>query len=152
MYYKMISMDSHETWAPAVGEEANVGAPPLKIKDLQFIHPIWGAFSPCEGLSATFLLMEAIFRHVGAFFAIFSRYGDLFAIFPLIGGLFSMWGAFFGLPPPHPTIISVSTHGPCYDINLNVIFVEMSLPLLRKFISVDRDRSMIQQHINCTHI
>ena len=32
MYYKIISMDSHETWAPAVGEESNVGAAQARVQ------------------------------------------------------------------------------------------------------------------------
>ena len=73
-------MDSHETWAPAVGGggKRRRCPPPLKImkiKDLQLIHPYMDFFSPCEGLSATCLLMEAIFHHVGAFLLLFSPYG-----------------------------------------------------------------------------
>ena len=62
---------------PQWGEEANVDAapPPLKnheSKKIATYSSLWGAFSSCEGLSATILLMEALFRHVGALFAIFS--------------------------------------------------------------------------------
>ena len=58
---------------PQWGEEANVGAappPPLKNhenKGFSTYSSLWGAFSLCEGLSATFSLMEARFRYVGAF-------------------------------------------------------------------------------------
>ena len=56
--------------APNGGEEANVGAAPLKNyenKRFATYSSLWGAFSLCKGLSATFLLMETLFRHVGAF-------------------------------------------------------------------------------------
>ena len=95
---------------PQWGEEANVGAAPLKNyenKGFAIYSSLWGAFSPCEGLSATF------FRHVGAFFATFFT---LWEAFLRCGGLF--WLA------PHPTKISASTHEPCHDINLKVKFVE----------------------------
>ena len=106
--------------------------PPMKNhenKRFATYSSLWGAFSSCEGLSATFLLMETHFRHVGAFLLLFSPYGMwAFLLFcSPYKGFFSLWGAFLGLPlppPPHPTKFSASTHGPCHDINLNVKFVE----------------------------
>ena len=85
---------------PHWGEEATVGASPLKkYKNKRFAtySSLWGAFSLCEGISATFLLMETPFRHVEAFFAMWA-----FLLFcSPYRGIFSMWGAFLGLPP-HP--------------------------------------------------
>ena len=40
-------MDSYETWAPALGEEATVGASPLKnyeIKRFANYSSLWGGF------------------------------------------------------------------------------------------------------------
>ena len=62
---------------PQWGEEANVGVTPLKNyenKRFATYSSSWGAFSLCEGLSATFLLMETVFRHVRAFSLLFSPY------------------------------------------------------------------------------
>ena len=85
---------------PQWGEEANVGAAPLKNyenKRLATYSSLWGFFSLCNGLSATFLLMETLFRHVGAFLLLFSLYerpfsrcGPFCYFVLLIGGLFSM--------------------------------------------------------------
>ena len=119
---------------PQWGEEANVGAAPRKYyenKRFATYSSLWGAFLLCQGLSATFLHMETLFRHVGAFLLLFSPYGrpfsrcGLFCYFVLLlGGFFFHVGGLFGLVPPHPTKIFASTHGPCHDINFNVKFVE----------------------------
>ena len=89
-------MDNHETWAPAVGGggKRRRCPPPLKNhenKGFATYSSLWGAFSLCEGISATFSLMEARFRYVGAFLLLFH----------LIGGLFAMWGLFLACPPPY---------------------------------------------------
>ena len=85
---------------PKWGEEANVGAaPPLKNhenKGFATYSSLWGAFSPCECLSATFsFTYGGSFRHVGDFLLLFSPMGGLFAMW----GPFSVWEAFLGLPP-----------------------------------------------------
>ena len=129
-------MNSYGIWAPAVGGggKRRRCPPPLKNHENKIFatySSLWGAFSPCEGLSATFLLMDALFRHAGAFIAtfftlwktFFAMWGLFCYFFLLIGGLFSYVGTFLACPP-HPTKISASTHGPCHDINLNVKFVE----------------------------
>ena len=85
---------------PHWGEKATVGASPLKNyenKRFATYSSLWGAFSLCEGISATFLLMETPFRHVEAFFAMWA----FLLLCSPYRGIFSMWGAFLGLPP-HP--------------------------------------------------
>ena len=117
MYYKIISMNNHETWAPAVGGggKRRRCPPPgkiMKIKDLQLIHPYGGLFRYVRA----FLLLFHLWRLV------FAMWG-LFCYFFTLLGAFLRCGDFFWLAP-HPTKISASTHGPCHDINLNFKFVE----------------------------
>ena len=116
---------------PQKGEEANVGAaPPPEKKYLQFIHPYGGLFRHVRAFLLLFYLWRPFFRHVGFFFYFCHLMGSLFrdgGAFLLLlslyrGTLFHVGGLFW--LAPHPTIISVSTHGPCNDINLNVKFVE----------------------------
>ena len=93
------------------GEEATVGASPLKNyenKRFATYSSLWGAFSLCEGISATFLLMETPFRHVGAFLLLFSPYGRPFSrcgpfcyFVLLIEGFFPCGEPFWACPP-HP--------------------------------------------------
>ena len=64
---------------PHWGEEATVGAPPLKkYKNKRFAtySSLWGAFSLCEGISATFFTYGNPFSSCGGLF----RDVDLFAI------------------------------------------------------------------------
>ena len=89
---------------PHWGEEATVGASPLKSyenKRFSTYSSLWVAFSLCEGISATFLLMETPFRHVEAFLLLFSPYGRPFSrcgpfcyFVLLIGGFFPCGGPF----------------------------------------------------------
>ena len=63
--------------------------PPLKNhenKGFATYSSLWGAFSPCEGLSATFFTYGGSFSPCGVFFCYF---------FHLMGSLFAMWGPFF---------------------------------------------------------
>ena len=87
---------------PHWGEEATVGASPLKNyenKRFATYSSLWGAFSLCEGISATFLLMETPFRHVEAFFAMWA-----FLLFcSPYRGIFFHVGGLFGLAPS-PTL------------------------------------------------
>ena len=74
---------------PQWGEAANVGAAPLKNhenKRFATYSSLWGAFSPCEGLSATFFIYGNPFSSGGrGFFCYF---------FHLMGGLFRNVGLF----------------------------------------------------------
>ena len=86
-------MDSHETWAPAVVGRGNRRRCPLKNyenKRFATYSSLWGAFSLCEGLSATFLPMETLFRHVGFFCYFFQLMGGLFRDVDLFAILFSL--------------------------------------------------------------
>ena len=72
-------MDSHETWAPALGGGGNRRRSPLKkYKNKRFAtySSLWGAFSLCEGISATFFTYGNPFSSCGGLF----RDVDLFAI------------------------------------------------------------------------
>ena len=124
MYYKIISMDSHETWAPAVLFILMGGFFRLVKAFLLLFSPYGVPFSLCGGCFATFFtLWEAIW---GPYCYFFFHIGGLF---------FPCGGPFLGLPSPPPTTakISASTHWQCHDINLKVKFVENTLP--KKFIS-----------------
>ena len=77
-------MDSHETWAPAVGGggKRRRCPPPLKNqenKGFATYSSLWGALSPCEGISATFFhLWRLFFDMWGLFLLLFSPYGRPF--------------------------------------------------------------------------
>ena len=78
---------------PQWGDETNVGAAPLKnYENKRFAtnSSSWGAFSLCEGLFATFLLMETLFRHVRAFCYFCHLMGGLFRDVGLFAILFSL--------------------------------------------------------------
>ena len=102
-------MDSHETWAPAVGRggKRRRCQPPRKImKDLQLIHPYGVLFRHVRAFLLLFLLMEALFRDVGAFSLLYLPYGRPFSrcgtfcyFVLLIEGLFFYAGYLFWFAP-----------------------------------------------------
>ena len=87
-------MDSHETWAAAVGGGGkHRRCPPLKNhenKGFATYSSLWGAFS------LLFFTYRGSFSTCGGFF---DTLFTLWEAFLRCGGLFSVWEAFFGLPP-----------------------------------------------------